>query len=333
MTSYPAFKRLSLYPAYKRLLLAILLGMSMAAAAPLQGVTFDLSAPTNLVNRLDIQLELEGFPPESDLSDLSGFLDVDLGMQIVGGALMATELNLTGGSIMFTDISYALAFGTLNIDGTGMKGTVMTVNPPSVVTGGDFNAAEQELIINEGIFTVTGLISDVFDLSTDPLSGMGSATESGRIDLSVTGTAPGQVMYQATLTLPIAFTDLVQDTTQGDPVNLLLIVDGDLEATSTFTLFDSDFDLNLAVDGHDFLTWQRGNGTMGTATRDEGDANSDNDVNELDLFVWQGQFGAPTTVSNSMVSTSTVVTVPEPGTLVLLLLMGSLLVLPRSRTL
>jgi hypothetical protein len=47
-----------------------------------------------------------------------------------------------------------------------------------------------------------------------------------------------------------------------------------------------------AVDGADFLIWQRGVGTM-NAARTDGDANDDDDVDGVDLAAWQQQFGSP----------------------------------------
>lgn len=50
--------------------------------------------------------------------------------------------------------------------------------------------------------------------------------------------------------------------------------------------FDSDFD----VDGHDFLTWQRGQGILTGATKAQGDANGDGAVNGTDLAEWQARY-------------------------------------------
>jgi hypothetical protein len=64
----------------------------------------------------------------------------------------------------------------------------------------------------------------------------------------------------------------------------------------------ADFDMDMDVDGVDFLIWQRGFGILGTATLSQGDANGDLDVDRDDLSVWEQQFGPVVAAI-----------VPEPG--------------------
>ncbi len=54
---------------------------------------------------------------------------------------------------------------------------------------------------------------------------------------------------------------------------------------------DANFDNDAAgaVDGADFLIWQRGNGAAGNNS--QGDANGDGQVNGTDLGIWKTQFG------------------------------------------
>ncbi|HMO83512.1 MAG TPA: dockerin type I domain-containing protein, partial [Lacipirellulaceae bacterium] len=65
----------------------------------------------------------------------------------------------------------------------------------------------------------------------------------------------------------------------------------------------ADFNGDGFVDGLDFLTWQRGLGTVNASPAD-GDANGDGQVNGADLVIWQNQFGqpAPTTAMASRTS-------------------------------
>jgi hypothetical protein len=55
--------------------------------------------------------------------------------------------------------------------------------------------------------------------------------------------------------------------------------------------FDNDGLPAGDVDGADFLTWQRNLGLMGTATREQGDATGDMNVNGDDLNIWKSNFG------------------------------------------
>jgi endonuclease I len=78
---------------------------------------------------------------------------------------------------------------------------------------------------------------------------------------------------------------------------------------------DADFDDNSAVDGRDFLIWQRGFSLAATATRSDGDANGDGNVNEADLVVWQEQYG------QHLDELASVAVVPEPSSISLTLLL------------
>jgi hypothetical protein len=55
----------------------------------------------------------------------------------------------------------------------------------------------------------------------------------------------------------------------------------------------ADFDEDGDRDGSDFLAWQRGFGTMGTAVHGDGDANADTNVDTADLGIWESAFGIP----------------------------------------
>ncbi len=88
---------------------------------------------------------------------------------------------------------------------------------------------------------------------------------------------------------------------------------------SSFSAFTADFDGNGAVDGADFLRWQRGLGKTNAVTSD-GDANGDGVVNGLDLPPWRAQFGAsaseaaaaPAATSGGNQSTPQLAVAPQP---------------------
>lgn len=84
-----------------------------------------------------------------------------------------------------------------------------------------------------------------------------------------------------------------------------LLTTGEL-AVAAAPVGDADFNGDGAVDGADFLAWQRGFGLSGQTTSGSGDANGDGVVDAADLAVWQSQFG------NAVSSAPTNVPVPEP---------------------
>jgi len=82
-------------------------------------------------------------------------------------------------------------------------------------------------------------------------------------------------------------------------------------ATVGLSFWAADFDQDLDVDGSDFLTWQRGFGTLfPNGTNAIGDANFDQIVDGIDLGIWETQFsntGVPPLVAS-------VTAIPEPAT-------------------
>lgn len=61
---------------------------------------------------------------------------------------------------------------------------------------------------------------------------------------------------------------------------------------------NADFDQNSRVDALDFLAWQRGIGTTGSATLADGDANDDGNVDGADLAIWENQYGTSSAVAS-----------------------------------
>lgn len=81
------------------------------------------------------------------------------------------------------------------------------------------------------------------------------------------------------------------------------------DVLTNVTADDADFDGNGAVDGADFLIWQRGSGAAGGLS--QGDANNDGIVNADDLGIWKTQFGTGA-------ATAAIGAVPEPAAAMLL---------------
>lgn len=70
-----------------------------------------------------------------------------------------------------------------------------------------------------------------------------------------------------------------------------------IEFQGTPQIVSADFNENGAVDGADFLYWQRGLGISGGAARADGDANVDGRVDAVDFEVWKGAFSGAETLS------------------------------------
>lgn len=86
--------------------------------------------------------------------------------------------------------------------------------------------------------------------------------------------------------------------------------------SEAITVTDADFDQNGAIEGIDFLRWQRGvGGSGGFAT---GDADGSGVVDGADLGVWQKSYGA------ASATLSVVAAVPEPRVWPILLIAGAI---------
>ena len=82
----------------------------------------------------------------------------------------------------------------------------------------------------------------------------------------------------------------------------------------------ADFDEDGDVDAADLSAWKNGFGIIGAAEHYQGDADGDLDVDGTDFLIWQRQFG-----SSLPTSTAAGAAVPEPSTLLLAMLVGTLL--------
>jgi hypothetical protein len=86
----------------------------------------------------------------------------------------------------------------------------------------------------------------------------------------------------------------------------------------------ADFDGDGDTDGQDFLTWQKGLGTVGAATQSTGDADGDLAVNRNDLRIWKSRFGSSAAVAAAA-------SIPEPAAVCLSLPVLALLLIRKRR--
>ena len=82
----------------------------------------------------------------------------------------------------------------------------------------------------------------------------------------------------------------------------------------------ADFNADGSVDGEDFLSWQRGVSDPGPIELEDGDANADGQVNDVDLQIWVDQYGqaaaaASLATSHSLASSEATPVVPDLGEL------------------
>lgn len=95
----------------------------------------------------------------------------------------------------------------------------------------------------------------------------------------------------------------------------------------------ADFNFDTAVDGQDFLIWQRNYGNM-EAGPEQGDTNFDAIVDGVDLAAWSAEFGRPivSTIDNIVFGTNAAIAaVPEPSTATCCLIAATSLAALRSR--
>ncbi len=162
-------------------------------------------------------------------------------------------------------------------------------NPPIPGSTGDVEVHYQ---CGSPDITCWGSVDDFIDL----VAGMDS--NDGPLD--ITGQAAMEVM-------------------QGTVMFDLPIESAFFEVAEVVPRYPGDFDADDDADGSDFLVLQRNMGLVGDATRWQGDANGDHDINELDTLLWQGDFGNP------MAPTFQIATaVPEPSAWLLSCLAGAL---------
>jgi len=220
------------------------------------------------------------------------------------------------GSVLY-DLPDHVIDGSYDVTGDGtfelfVRETQGSLLPPSSTikilewSGAGFNTLWSETSASFG----------THDISDFPLH-VNSATSTAKLDLLIGPLQPGGPEYFFTKRLLDVSTNETQvdiwqldgaggvvhvGSAAGPYLDVLATretIDGadsvllSAQVVGDFTSLPADFDQDRYRDGSDFLAWQRGFGTTGTATLANGDANGDGNVDRDDLVIWEHEFGKP----------------------------------------
>jgi hypothetical protein len=83
--------------------------------------------------------------------------------------------------------------------------------------------------------------------------------------------------------------------------------------TNIIGTVNGDFDLDGDVDGRDFLILQRNSSLLSGARYDQGDADLNGVINNVDLSIWQTAYGFASLAGQTALLSNTLIAVPEPA--------------------
>ena len=177
----------------------------LSASAATVTTTLDLLPLSATENTLRITLLVGGMAVGFDDTDLSGTMDVSLEIDATN---TVTAFRMTGGTFAGTDWTIPLG-GGLEVNATGTGGTFITPGMmASPVPGTSYDAAEHDIIINQGIVNAPGAMFDFSqpgEALTESGTGMGS--------LVLTPTANPQE-FDLRVDFPLSFISDIDATTQ-----------------------------------------------------------------------------------------------------------------------
>ena len=250
------FQRL---PGFLTLLLAVAY-CTTGWAVPYNAV-FDVD-PTK--SSLTVQVNAQGFS-DTDTQQLDGTINAtfDFGGYIFGST---ADVTIPSASITST-ANFHLSLGLppllgVAITASDLVASVSTDLPPVVMNRAPtsdiqytVSAARFPVTVNQGTIKSTGFINQTNNLADSPVTGTSPADSMASLVFSVDTTSGRYRQLNATLNLPIDFTDSFT-TDSGVVVDLHLTAT--VVATASFNAgLNGDFDADGDVDGRDFLLWQR----------------------------------------------------------------------------
>ncbi len=213
---------------------------------------------------------------DSDTQNLSGTITTELDFGTAGTFPQMADFVVTGAEVSPLD-SYSLTLGSPPGFGVEVKlndlvADVQTPNPPVTLTAlptglirYQFDAAEFDVILDEGMVVATGAVEETINLADEPASGAAPAGTFGQITFLNLDTVGLFTQIDALLELPIQFTDTFEAEGQVVTVDASGFVYANASFAVALSGLPGDFDGDVDVDGTDFLTWQR-NPSVGTLT-------------------------------------------------------------------
>lgn len=224
-------------------------------------------------NKVTIGLSIPGFGSSSDVTTLTGTLEVDLVVDPATGEV--AELTVTSGDLTGTPVSLNAGnvFAGYAFTSTVLGGTVFTPTPPGTVDPptGSFDATQHSFEINQG--SVSGNIFVFFvpqpqsvDFATEPVTGTGSGT--GSVVLSETGSTATTRTFSVVTVLDIDLLNVIEVT---DPITTTVTVTG-------AGTIKAEGEITVPL-GTLYELWAMDNGIAGAPF--SGDANSDGVGNGL----------------------------------------------------
>lgn len=311
------------------LLTVFLYAVAGPAAAGAEEADLDLQLlpTTSMTNRLRVSLDLSGIT-DSELTRVSGNILTTIDYDLYLGEPLVKGIEFTGGNLRLRgattdDVNFDLrSLGTnIDVDGSNLGGKLTTPMPPSLVTDGTFDAADQLLVLDSGLLTAAGTaffivpVSEMVDLSQQNIVLPTAATWTVAIDL--TSSSGRTQNYDVTVTLPV---DATYPVAVSDTTTLDVDARGTIVARDSFTLelpLEGDYNRDGTVGLADYTAWRDSLGATGPGLAADG--NFDWRVDHEDYQLWTDHFGA-TLAAPALAATA----VPEP-TSVLLAGLGFLL--------
>jgi len=270
-----------------------------AAAVDTTFVLDEQASELTINARTDVLFPLS----DSDTQNLGGALNTTLDFGDAGAFPLLAEMTVNEGTISPLNpfelrLGFPPALG-VNVSIADVVANVSTPSPPVTLTllptGAiryEFDAANFDITLNQGVVTVDGAVNRTVDLSTSPVTGTAEPGTLGTLTfLNITPSGPF-TQIDAQLDLPIEFTEVLDI----DGTMVTLDVSGAIVAHSSFDLaFNADVDLDNdgAVDGADFLNIQRTDPAL--------------------IPDWTSQFGSGVAATSLNSLANSVTAVPEPG--------------------